>query len=157
MNFICYGKKLKKSILYIHGLASTADLCFKPLLPYLDDYYVIFCELDGHCDSSVNDLISMKKIIEEIETYIINELSGELYGICGFSMGGTFAVDLISRDNITVEKSFLDAPITVELGLMGFIYKWVFILGTDMVKKGIEIPKILLDKVMGEDNTSIIE
>ena len=48
MNFITYGNKNNNSILFIHGLASTADLCFKPLLPYLQDYYVIFCELDGH-------------------------------------------------------------------------------------------------------------
>lgn len=157
MNFISYGKKSNKSILFIHGLASTAYLCFKPLLPYLTDYYVNFCELDWHCASSINYMISMEKTIEDIETYIINELSGELYVLCGFSMWGTLAVDFISRGNISVEKVFLDAPITVELGLMGFIYKWIFILGIDMVKKGIAIPKILLNKVMGKDNKSIIE
>ena len=157
MNFISYGKKSNKSILFIHGLASTAYLCFKPLLPYLIDYYVNFCELDRHCASSINYMISMGKTIEDIETYIINELSGELYGLCGFSMWGTLAVDFISRGNISVEKVFLDAPITVELGVMGFIYTWTFILGTDMVKKGIAIPKVLLNKVMGKDNTSIIE
>ena len=113
MNFICYGEKFNKSILFIHGLASTADLCFKPLLPYLTDYYVIFCELDGHCESKLNNLASMEKIIKDIEAYINNELNGELYGICGFSMGGTLAVDLISRGNIKVEKVLLDAPITV--------------------------------------------
>ena len=70
MNFICYGEKFNKSILFIHGLASTADLCFKPLLPYLNDYYVIFCELDGHCDSCINDMISMEKTIEDIDEKI---------------------------------------------------------------------------------------
>ncbi len=157
MNFTCYGEKFNKSILFIHGLASTADLCFKPLLPYLNDYYVIFCELDGHCESNVNDMISMENTIEDIEAYIINELSGELYGLCGFSMGGSLAVDIISRGNINVEKVLLDAPITVELDLMGLIYTWAFIIGTNMIKKGIKIPKNILDKVMGKDNTSIIE
>ena len=51
MNFITYGNRNNKSILFIHGLASTADLCFNPLLPYLQDYFVIFCELDGHYGS----------------------------------------------------------------------------------------------------------
>ena len=157
MNFTCYGEKFNKSILFIHGLASTADLCFKPLLPYLNDYYVIFCELDGHCDSNVNDMISMENTIEDIEDYIINELSGELYGLCGFSMGGSLAVDLISRGNIKAEKALLDAPITAELGFMGFLYTWAFIIGTNMIKKGIKIPKILLDEILGKDNTSIIE
>ena len=157
MNFTCYGEKFNKSILFTHGLASTADLCFKPLLPYLTDYYVIFCELDGHCESKLNNLASMEKTIEDIEAYINNELNGELYGICGFSMGGTLAVDLISRGNIKVEKVLLDAPITVELDLMGLIYTWAFIIGTNMIKKGITIPKTLVDKIMGKDNTSIFE
>lgn len=157
MNFTCYGEKFNKSILFTHGLASTADLCFKPLLPYLTDYYVIFCELDGHCESKLNNLASMEKTIEDIEAYINNELNGELYGLCGFSMGGSLAVDLISRGNIKVEKVILDAPIPAELGLMGLIYTWVFIIGTNMIKKGITIPKTLVDKVMGKDNTSIFE
>lgn len=157
MNFTCYGKKSNTSILFIHGLASTADLCFKQLLPYLTDYYVIFCELDGHCDTKVNDLLSMKKIIKDIEAYILKELDGKLFGLCGFSMGGTLVVDLISRGNIRVEKVLVDAPITVELGPMGFFCTWAFIIGTNMIKKGKKIPKFLLDLVAGKDNTSIIE
>ena len=157
MNFTSYGKKSNKSILFIHGLASTADLCFKPLLPYLADYYVILCELDGHCESKLNNLASMKETIEDIEDYIGKELYGELCGICGFSMGGTIVVDLISRANITVQKIILDAPITVDLGFMAQPYTLAFIIGTNMIKQGKSIPKILLDKVMGKDNTSIIE
>lgn len=157
MNFTCYGKKSSKSILFIHGLASTADLCFKQLLPYLTDYYVIFCELDGHCDIKVNDLLSMKKTIKDIESYILKELDGKISGLCGFSMGGTLAVDLISRGNIRVEKVLLDAPITVDLGLMDIPYTYAFIIGTNMVKKGKKIPKFLLDLVAGKDNTSMIE
>ena len=157
MNFTCYGEKSNKSILFIHGLASTADLCFMPLLPYLSDYYVIFCELDGHCLSDMNDLLSMEKTIKDIEAYLLGEFDGNLYGICGFSMGGTIAVDLISRGNIRVEKVLVDAPITVELGIIGFLYTWAFILGTNIIKNGKKIPKFLLDLVAGKDNTSIIE
>ncbi len=61
MNIISYGNRNNKSILLIHGLASTADLCFKLLLSYLQDYYVIFCELDGHYGTNPKDLTSMEK------------------------------------------------------------------------------------------------
>lgn len=102
-------------------------------------------------------MISIEKTIEDIESFILNELNGELYGLCGFSMGGTLAVDLISRGNIRVEKVLLDAPITVDLGLMAYPYTWAFIIGTNMIKKDRKIPKFLLDRVMGRDNTSVIE
>lgn len=51
MNFLTYGDKNKQSILFIHGMASTAFLCYEPLLEYLKNYYVILAEVDGHSDS----------------------------------------------------------------------------------------------------------
>ena len=112
MNFITFGNKNNKSILFIHGLASTADLCFKALLAYLQDYFVIFCELDGHYGTNPKDLTSMKETIDSIESYILNEISGSVYGLCGFSMGATIAVELIGRGNISASRVLLDAAIT---------------------------------------------
>ena len=157
MNFITFGNKNNKSILFIHGLASTADLCFKPLLAYLQNYYVIFCQLDGHCSSKPNDLVSMKQTIDNIEEYMLNEMSGSVYGLCGFSMGATIAVELIGRGNISASRVLLDAAITAELGLMATPFTYAFIIGTSRIKNKKPIPKFLLDKIMGKDNLSVIE
>ena len=157
MNFITYGNRNNKSILFIHGLASTADLYFNPLLPYLQDYYVIFCELGGHYGTNPKKLTSMKKIIDSIESYILNEMGGSLYGLCGFSMGATIAVELIGRGNISPSKVLLDAAITAELGLMARPLTYAFIIGTSRIKNKKPIPKFLLDKLMGKDNLSVIE
>ena len=157
MNFITFGNRNNKSILFIQGLASTADLCFKPLLPYLQDYFVIFCELDGHYGTDPKDLTSMEETINSIESYILNELKGSVYGLCGFSMGGTIAVELIGRGNISASKVLLDAAITAELGLMARPLTCAFIIGTSRIKNKKPIPKFLLDKIMGKDNLSVIE
>lgn len=157
MNIITYGNKNKKSIFFIHGLASTADLCFKPLLPYLQDYYVIFCELDGHYGSNPKDLTSLKETIGSIENYILKEMGGSLYGLCGFSMGATIAVELIGRGNISLSKVLLDAAITAELGLMATPFTYAFIIGTSRIKNKKPISKFLLDKIMGKDNLSVVE
>ena len=157
MNFITYGNRNNKSILFIHGLASTADLCFNPLLPYLQDYFVIFCELDGHYGSNPKDLTSMKETIDSIESYILNEMSGSLYGLCGFSMGATIAVELIGRGNISALRVLLDGAITADLGLMARPFTCAFIIGTSRIKNKKPLPKFLLDKLMGKDNLSVIE
>lgn len=157
MKFITYGNKDNKSLLFIHGLASSANLCFGGLLPYLKEYYVILVELDGHCQSDLNDLESMGKELFIIENYILNDLKVNLYGLCGFSMGGTLAVDLISRGNIRVKKVLLDAPITAELGRKAYPFTQAFIIGTYMIKKSIPIPKFMIDWLMGKDNDSVIE
>lgn len=157
MKFISYGNRNKKSILFIHGLASTADQCFKPLLPYLQDYFVIFCELDGHYGTNPKDLISMKETIDSIESYILNEMSGSVYGICGFSMGATIAIELIGRGEISTSRVLLDGAITAELGLMARPFTCAFIIGTSRIKNKKPIPKFLLDKIMGKDNLRVIE
>jgi len=157
MNFITYGDKNNKSLLFIHGLASTAGLCFKPLLPYLQDYFVIFCELDGHYGSNPKDLTSMEETIDSIESYILNEMSGSVYGLCGFSMGATIAVELIGRGNISALRVLLDGAITADLGLMARPFTCAFIIGTSRIKNKKPLPKFLLDKLMGKDNLSVIE
>ena len=157
MKFISYGNRNKKSILFIHGLASTADQCFKPLLPYLQDYFVIFCELDGHYGTNPKDLISMEETIDSIESYILNEMSGSFYGICGFSMGATIAVEQIGRGDISTSRVLLDGAITAELGLMARPFTCAFIIGTSRIKNKKPIPKFLLDKIMGKDNLRVIE
>ncbi|MDU3137582.1 MAG: alpha/beta hydrolase [Anaerococcus prevotii] len=157
MKFISYGNRNKKSILFIHGLASTADQCFKPLLPYLQDYFVIFCELDGHYGTNPKDLTSMEETIDSIDSYILNEMSGSVYGICGFSMGATIAVELIGRGNISTSRVLLDGAITAELGLMARPLTCAFIIGTSRIKNKKPISKFLLDNIMGKDNLSVIE
>ena len=157
MNSITYGNRNNKSILFIHGLASTADLCFKPLLPYLQDYFVIFCELDGRYRSNPKDLTSMEETIDSIESYILNQMGGSIYGLCGFSMGATIAVELIARGNISASKVLLDAAITADLGLMATPFTCAFIIGTSRIKNKKPLPKFLLDKIMGKDNLSVIE
>lgn len=157
MNFIAYGNKNNKSLLFIHGLATTADLCFKPLLPFLEDYYVIFCEMDGHCASKPNEVTSMEESIDKIENYIINEMNGSVYGLCGFSMGGTIAVEMIARGNISVEKLFLDAAITLEMGLMALPFTFAFIVGSSRIINKKPIPKFILENIMGKNNNSIVE
>lgn len=157
MKFISYGNRNKKSILFIHGLASTADQCFKPLLPYLQDYFVIYCELDGHYGTNPKDLTSMEETIDSIESYILNEVGRSVYGICGFSMGATIAVELIGRGNISTSRVLLDGAITAELGLMARPFTYAFIIGTSRIKNKKPLPKFLLDKLMGKDNLSVIE
>lgn len=94
MNFLCFGDKSKKSILFIHGMASTAMLCYEPILKRLSDYYVILAEVDGHSERT-SELVSLEKDCNEIEDYIMDNLSGNLYCLSGFSMGATMVVEII--------------------------------------------------------------
>jgi len=125
MRFLAHGDKAKRSLLLIHGMANTSDL-FDPLLPYLKDYYVIVCELDGHSEAEYGTFISVSNAAEKIEKYVKENLDGHLYGLLGFSLGGTIAAELIGRRRIEVERTVLDAAFVIKMGIMTYPFKWIF-------------------------------
>lgn len=156
MNFLCFGDKNNKSILFIHGMASTAMLCYEPILKYLSDYYVILAEVDGHSERT-GELFSIKNDCVEIENYIVDNLSGNLYCLSGFSMGATMVVEIIGRGNVNVAKAHLDAAFLTKMGLLTKPYENIFCKAIKRIQNGKTIPKSMMDAVMGKDNNSIIE
>ena len=156
MNFLTYGDKKKKSILLIHGMASTALLCYEPLLGYLKDYYVILAEVDGHSDN-LGELDSLADNCTEIEAFILEKLRGELYCLCGFSMGGTMAVEIVGRGNVRISKVLLDAAFLTKMGSLTKLYEKLFCKGISRMQQGKKIPKLLMDLIMGKDNNSVVE
>ena len=156
MNFLCFGDKNNKSILFIHGMASTAMLCYESILKMLPDYYVILAEVDGHSERT-GELVSVENNCDEIESYILDNLSGNLYCLSGFSMGATMAVEIIGRGNINVAKTHLDAAFLIKMGLLTKPYEYLFCKAIKRIQSGKTIPKLMMDAVMGKDNSSIIE
>ncbi len=156
MNFLCFGDKNKKTILFIHGMSTTAMICYEPLLEHLSDYYVILAEIDGHSERT-GKLVSLKDNCDEIENYIIKNLNGQLFCLSGFSMGATLAVEVLSRGHIRVEKTHLDGAFLVQIGMLKNLYKTIFTKAISRIKAGKKIPKFLMDSVMGKDNNSVVE
>ncbi len=156
MRFIEKGNDNKRSFMLIHGMANTASY-FNGLLPYLQDYHVILCELDGHSTREKGDFTSIADTCQKIERYVNEKLGGRLYGLLGFSLGATISVELLSRGNIAVEKTILDAPFTVKMGLMTYPFKFLFQGGIWLLKKGVHIPDFLVEMVMGKGNAGVVD
>lgn len=156
MHFLTFGDKEKDSILFIHGMASTAMLCYEPILHYMKDYYVVLAEVDGH-GNHVRELDDLGKNCDEIEHFVMEHLSGKLYCLSGFSMGATMAVEIIGRGNITVEKVHLDAAFLIKMGVLTKPFTFIFCKAIERMKKGKAIPKFLMDSVMGKDNSSVAD
>lgn len=156
MRFITHGDRNNKALMLIHGMGNTSDL-FDPVLKYLQDYCVIVCELDGHSASEDSTFISVEDSCAKIEEYVTREFNGELYGLLGFSLGGTTSVELISRGKIKVERTILDAAFIIRMGAMTYPYKWLFQISIWCVKKDIRLPRGLVESIMGKGNADIID
>lgn len=156
MRFLTYGDKTDRSLLLIHGMANTSDL-FDPLLQYLKDYYVIVVELDGHSAKEKGTFISVSDAAEKIEKYVKENIEGRLFGLLGFSLGGTIATELISRRKIEVERTVLDAAFVIKMGIMTYPFKLIFQGSIWCIEKNIHVPKALVESVMGKGNAGIVD
>lgn len=159
MNYLSYGDGADRTVLLIHGLCSTAELCYGPIVrPFVQEgYRVVLVEVDGHSDRVPTELTSLAESCDDIESYVERELAGELWCLGGFSMGATMAVELAGRGRIRVNRLFLDAPLTLHLGFRSPWYTFLFSHGTKWLQDGRPVPKPLLAMVMGEGNTSVVE
>ena len=156
MRFLTHGEKENRALMLIHGMANTSDL-FDPLLAYLKDYYVIVCELDGHSRNEAGEFVSVKEAAQKIEKYVNDNLNGRLYGLLGFSLGGTIATEVISRGNIEVDRTILDAAFVIKMGIMTYPFKWIFQGSIWSIKKNIHVPKPLVESIMGKGNSGIVD
>ncbi len=156
MRFLTYGDRSKRSLLLIHGMANTSDL-FYPILPYLKDYYCIVCELDGHSKEERGEFVSISDSCGKIEEYVDKEFGGDIYGLLGFSLGGTIATELISRGKIRVGRTILDAAFVISFGLLGAFYRLLFQGGIWALKKNIPLPACLVESIMGKGNFGVVD
>lgn len=156
MIFNTYGDVTLPTLILIHGMANTAQLCYGRIIPYLDEYHVILCELDGHTNKETGLFISIEDCCEKIEKYVARNLEGKVYGLSGFSLGATIAVELMARKNIKIEKVILDAAFCVKMGMLTPIYTSVFCWAINKIKSGKTIPGIMIESIMGKGNYGIL-
>ncbi len=156
MQFLKHNGEKRKAVLLVHGMGNTSTL-FDSILEYLDDYCVIVCELDGHSSREKSEFTTVSDECEKIEEYVKREFDGALYGVLGFSLGGTIVVELLGRGNIKVEKAIIDAGFNIKMGFMTLPFKWMFQGSIWCIKNNIPVPKSLVESIMGEGNSGIME
>lgn len=155
MVFRTYGDKSLPPLMLIHGMANDANLCYGNVIPGLADFCVILCELDGHSAEETGLFCSIDDCCEKIEAYVAENWNGHLYGLSGFSMGATIAVELLARRRMEIEKVVLDGAWCVKLGPLAPIYTHIFCWALKQIKAGKRLPDFLIESSMGKGNAGI--
>lgn len=142
----------------IHGMATTAEICYGRMAPRLAErYYVILAVLNGHDPNEDTVFCSLSDSCREIEKYVRDELGGKLFALSGFSLGGSIAVELLQRGNITVDKVLLDAAFCIKLGALAPFYTFLFVHGIRYMQSGRAVPGCIIDHIFGRGNNSVAE
>ena len=75
----------------------------------------------------------------------------------GFSLGGTIAVEIMSRGKIKIEKTILDAAFCVKMGLLTGLYTKAMSWSVKRICSGKKIPDFMIEFAMGKGNARIVE
>ncbi len=151
MNFLLCGSRSAPTVLLIHGMASTAKLCYGELARLLGKRYrIIMACLDGHDPYSFSEFKSIEKCCEGIESYIRKRFDGKVFAVSGVMLGADIALELLARGNISFEKLHLDTPCCAGFGITKPVYSALFGKGISYMGKGHRLPEIALDKAFGK-------
>lgn len=115
MEFHTFGDNKNKAIVLIHGVLTPWQIWEKQIEYFGMDYYVVVPALDAHIEDSESEFISVDGEAEAIEKYIADNLGGNVYALCGLSMGGVIANRIFERENVTVDKLVLDGAPLVKI------------------------------------------
>ncbi len=112
MRFLEFGNKQNKKLLLIHGYNASWKMWNFYVKKLEVNYHIILPILDGHDEKIKSNFISVEKCADNIIDYVKKECSGEIYSICGASLGGTIAVDILLKNKLKIKKAVIDgAPL----------------------------------------------
>lgn len=112
MEFHTLGQFDKPVILLIHGALTPYEVMLPIAEHFKDDYRVIIPLLDGHTKRTESTFLSIENEAEQIEEYLKKKEISEIFCVCGLSLGGAIAHNLLARGNIIIHNIVLDgAPL----------------------------------------------
>lgn len=116
MNFHSFGNENRPAILLIHGVLTPWQVWEEQIDHFKDNYHVIVPALDAHEEERASDFISIQDEAEKIENYVLDELGGSVFAICGISMGAVITNLIWQNGVIDVEKFVLDGAPLIPCG-----------------------------------------
>lgn len=112
MKFHVIGDKNAPKVLLIHGTLTPWTIWQPQVEHFSKKYCVLVPELNAHELKKASEFISIDKEAEEIERYLIDNNYGELFAVCGLSLGGAISHNLWQRGKLSVKNLVLDgAPL----------------------------------------------
>jgi pimeloyl-ACP methyl ester carboxylesterase len=119
MKFHEFGLQNEKTVMLIHGLATTWKMSFGKIIPLLaEHYHVIAAGLDGHDPDESTDYINGELETQQVEAYIRDHLGGCIDVIYGSSLGCVTTLLTAYRRNVVVKNIILDGTVDMSLGIL---------------------------------------
>lgn len=119
MIFHTYGNNNTDVIVLIHGMLNPWQIWEDAVSFFSKKHCVVVPELDAHTEDESSRFISIENEADQLRDYLIRQFNGELFAICGLSMGGRIAATLAGMEGIKTKHLVLDgAPLMKMPGIL---------------------------------------
>lgn len=154
MKFYEFSEKNEKTLLLVHGMATTWKMSFSSLIQEASKYYhLIVAALDGHNEGETDEFISLQEEAEKIEKYVMSKHSGKIDAVYGSSLGGAIVLQILDNNKIEITKAVLDSTYATDYGALSRLATKIM---TALSMKMISGESKIMRKMMGiEDKESV--
>ncbi|MDC7124262.1 MAG: alpha/beta hydrolase [Spirochaetales bacterium] len=106
-----FGNKNNKKIILLHG-GGLSWWSWGPIIDILQKKYnVITPIIDGHAEDGENTFISIDDTTNKLITYIDENFNGQIFLLCGLSIGAQIALNILSKRNDICKYSVIESAL----------------------------------------------
>ena len=116
MNFHTFGNPADPCIVLIHGTLTPWQIWEEQIAHFSTDYFVVVPALDAHEENKSSEFISIEQQAEKIEDYVMENISGSVFAVCGISLGGAIASVLWRNGVIGIDNLVMDSAPVIPMG-----------------------------------------
>lgn len=116
MNFHTFGNPANPRIILIHGTLTPWQIWGEQLEHFSEKYHVTAIALDAHEEDKATELTSIQQQAEQIENYITDNYDGEVFALCGISMGGAIAGIIWQNGIVGIKNLIMDSAPILPMG-----------------------------------------
>lgn len=134
MKYVEYGLKKNDTILFLHG-GGLAPWNFAEEAALLQDrYHIVIPVLDGHHGSD-RDFSSIENNADEIIAYIDEKHCGNVFMLCGLSLGGQILIDILSKRKDICKFAIIESALVLPMKTTYALIQPTFSLCYPLVQK----------------------
>jgi pimeloyl-ACP methyl ester carboxylesterase len=111
MKFHEFGDKENQHIMLIHGGGNSWWNYLRQAKALSKEYHVILPTLDGHGEEYNTEYVSTIDSAQKLISYINQNCNGQLFLLCGVSLGGQIVIEMLSLKADISQKAIIDGSI----------------------------------------------
>ncbi len=134
MQYKEYGSTNAKTILFLHGGGLSWWNYREEAKMLKNEYHIIVPILDGHAGSD-KPFSTIESNARDIISFIREYLNGSVFMLCGLSLGGQIALEMLSQQGDICQHAIIESAAVISSGITNALISPAFRLSYPLVKQ----------------------